>query len=117
MKGVSPGLDEYRQIMGRDDFRDFVNDLIDILYGASPVHFNQLKNAFREKDNTSFKRAAHSLKSSALTFDASEFAAIAAELEARGCLEDPDEIWNRITQCEMEFEKIKSALEILRHEL
>jgi len=117
MDEVSSGLDEYRQIMGEDNFRNFVNDLIDILYTVSPMHFSQLKDAFREKDNTSFKRAAHSLKSSGLTFGATEFASTAAELEARGCLEDPDEIWNRITQCEMEFEKIKSALEILRHEL
>jgi HPt (histidine-containing phosphotransfer) domain-containing protein len=117
MDDVSTGLDEYRQIMGKDDFRNFVIDLIDILYDTSPIYFNQLKDAFREKENISFKRAAHSLKSSALTFGASEFAAIAAELEVRGCLEDPDEIWNLITHCEMEYEKIKSTLEALRQEL
>jgi len=115
MKGLSQVLNDYRQIMEKEDFREFVNDLIDTLNSTTPKQFDQLKDAFHAKDSSGFKRAAHSLKSSGLTFGAAEFTAIAAELEERGCLEDSDEIWKLITRCEMEFAKVKPGLEELRN--
>jgi len=117
MKGLSTVLKEYRQVIGKDNFREFVNELIDTLNDVTPKQFDQLKGAFHAKDSSVFKRAAHSLKSSGLAFGAVEFTAIAAELEEQGNLEDSDDIWKLITRCEMEFAKVKSSLEELRNEL
>jgi len=117
MKDLSPALNEYRQIMEKADFRDFIIDLIDTFYDATTQHITQLKNAFHDKDDDAFKRAAHSLKSSGRTFNLAEFTAIAVKLESRGCREESNEIKDLIRGCELEFEKAKFTLEELRIEL
>jgi len=114
MKKLPPTLEEYRQIMAVEDFKDFATDLIETFYDVTSQHLTQLHEAFYEKDNEAFKRAAHSLKSSSQTFDFTEFTTIAAELETRGCLKDINEIKDLIALCEMEFERSKTTLEVLR---
>ena len=117
MKHLFPALDEYRGIMRKEDFSDFIINLIETFIDVTPQHITQLKNAFQEKDNDAFKRAAHSLKSSGRTFNLTEFTTLVAELETRGCLEDSIEIQELIRHCESEFEQAKIELQVIRTEL
>ena len=60
---------------------DFINELIDAFLEDGPNMLNNLQTALEAKDVESFRRNAHSLKTNANTFGATELAAQAKELE------------------------------------
>jgi histidine phosphotransfer protein HptB len=59
----------------------FINELIDAFLEDGPNMLNNIQNALDAKDVESFRRNAHSLKSNANTFGATELATQAKELE------------------------------------
>ena len=61
--------------------KDFIGELIDTFVEESPGIFREMKQAFSTGDVNSFRRAAHSLKTNAKTFGATELAEKAKELE------------------------------------
>lgn len=63
---------------------DFVNDLMDTFFEDAAAQMETLKAALAARDAETLRRAAHSLKSNALTFGAEELAGLARELEALG---------------------------------
>lgn len=73
-------FDELKQISGEE----FIIELIDTFLDDAPRLFDQLKSALEAGDADSFRRAAHSLKSNAATFGASQLAELAKALEAIG---------------------------------
>jgi HPt (histidine-containing phosphotransfer) domain-containing protein len=70
-------FDELKQISGTD----FINELIDAFLEDAPNMIQNMYTALDAKDVESFRRNAHSLKSNANTFGATELGALAKELE------------------------------------
>ena len=70
-------FEELKQMSGED----FINELIDAFLDDAPNMIHQMQSALAAKDVESFRRNAHSLKSNANTFGATELAGLAKELE------------------------------------
>ncbi len=68
---------------------EFVAELVDTLLQEAPLTLAEMRSAFAAKSAERFRRAAHSLKSNGLTFGATDFAAMARELETGGLPADP----------------------------
>ena len=117
MRHVSSMLDEYREIFEQDEFEQLVIDLIDTFIEVTPKHLDQLKNAFLARDNDTFIRSAHTMKSSGGTFGATEFGAMAAELELLGCFGGLNSTKQLITRLEIEYASVKTHLKDLRNDL
>ena len=73
-------FDELKQMSGDD----FINELIDTFLEDAPKMIAEIKSALSANNAETFRRAAHSMKSNAATFGASQLAALAKELEMLG---------------------------------
>ncbi len=73
-------FEELKQMSGED----FINELIDTFLEDAPKMIAEIKSALDAKDAETFRRAAHSMKSNANTFGATQLAALAKELETLG---------------------------------
>jgi HPt (histidine-containing phosphotransfer) domain-containing protein len=92
---------------------EFINELMDTFLEDTVHLISQMKSALATKNSEPFRRAAHSIKSNAATFGASQLAALARELEGMG-RENNLEIGNRLEMLEEAFQKAKSQLIELR---
>jgi HPt (histidine-containing phosphotransfer) domain-containing protein len=63
---------------------EFVGDLLGTFREEAPRMLSALRSAFAAGDAEGFRRTAHSLKSNALTFGATELASLARALELSG---------------------------------
>jgi histidine phosphotransfer protein HptB len=70
-------FEELKQMSGED----FINELIDAFLEDGPNMLNNMQTALEAKDIESFRRNAHSLKSNANTFGATQLGVQAKELE------------------------------------
>ncbi len=70
-------FEELKQMSGED----FINELIDAFLEDGPNMLNNMQTALETGDVESFRRNAHSLKSNANTFGATELGVQARELE------------------------------------
>lgn len=70
-------FEELKQMSGED----FINELIDAFLDDAPIMLAQMREALAANDVETFRRNAHSLKSNANTFGATELALLAKELE------------------------------------
>jgi HPt (histidine-containing phosphotransfer) domain-containing protein len=70
-------FNELKQMSGED----FIDELIDAFLEDGPNMLNNLQTALEAKDVESFRRNAHSLKTNANTFGATELGIQAKELE------------------------------------
>ena len=73
-------IDELEQTTGAE----FVRELVQVFFEAAPVMLAELRNAQAERAAERFRRAAHSLKTNALTFGANKLAELARALELGG---------------------------------
>jgi HPt (histidine-containing phosphotransfer) domain-containing protein len=73
-------FEELKQMSGAD----FINELIDAFLDDAPHMIQNMQTAVAAGDVESFRRNAHSLKSNAYTFGATELGALAKELELMG---------------------------------
>ncbi|MBE7434525.1 MAG: Hpt domain-containing protein [Anaerolineales bacterium] len=92
---------------------EFVNELMDAFFKDFEEQVGHMRNAIHSNDADSFRRAAHSIKSNALTFGAEELAALARELEMMG-REKNLEAGNRLEVLKEAFESVKMKLNELR---
>ena len=92
---------------------EFISELVDTFLEDTPNLIAQMKNALAAKNAESFRRAAHTVKSNAMTFGASRLADLARELEGMG-RENNFEIGSRLETLEEAFQKAKSQLIELR---
>ena len=60
---------------------DFVVELVDAFLEELPGMLDTLRTSLAARDEASFRRSAHSLKSNSLTFGATTLAALARDLE------------------------------------
>lgn len=104
-----PTFEELKQISGAD----FINELIDAFLDDSPNMILQMQSALAAKDVESFRRNAHSLKSNANTFGATELARQAKELELMA-RENNLEIGNRLEILKEAFGKVAEELKEMR---
>jgi HPt (histidine-containing phosphotransfer) domain-containing protein len=70
-------FDELKKISGED----FINELIDAFLEDAPGMIDAMEKAAAAGDVETFRRNAHSMKTNANTFGASELGALAKELE------------------------------------
>jgi len=71
-------FEELKQMSGED----FINELIDAFLDDAPNMLSNMQTALETNDVELFRRNAHSLKSNANTFGATELGALAKELES-----------------------------------
>jgi HPt (histidine-containing phosphotransfer) domain-containing protein len=92
---------------------DFIAELMDAFFADTLKQMEQMRLARESNDAESFRRAAHSVKSNALTFGAEELAALARELEMLG-REKNLEAGNRLEVLNEAFELVRKRLNELR---
>ena len=102
-------FNELKQMSGAD----FINELIDAFLDDAPNMIQNMHIALDTKDVESFRRNAHSLKSNANTFGATELGALAKELEMMG-KENNLEVGNRLEVLNEEFGKVAEELKGMR---
>lgn len=102
-------FNELKQMSGAD----FINELIDAFLDDSPTMIRNMYTALDEKDVESFRRNAHSLKSNANTFGATELGALAKELEFMA-RENNLQIGNRLDVLSASFNKVAEELKGMR---
>jgi HPt (histidine-containing phosphotransfer) domain-containing protein len=98
-------FEELKQMSGED----FINELIDAFLEDGPNMLANMQKALESKDVESFRRNAHSLKTNANTFGATELALQAKELEFMA-RENNLEVGNRL-------EKLNETFSIAAQEL
>ncbi len=98
-------FEELKQMSGAD----FINELIDAFLDDAPNMIQQLRVSLAAKDVETFRRNAHSLKSNANTFGATQLAALAKELELKA-RENDLEIGNRLEIMNEAFLKVAEEL-------
>ena len=102
-------FEELKKLSGAD----FINELIDAFLEEAPDMIRNMKIALETKDTESFRRNAHSLKSNANTFGATELGGLAKELEFMG-RENNLDVGNRLNVLQDAFEKVAEELRGLR---
>ena len=88
---------------------DYIGEMIDTFLDDALVQIRQMQDALAVKDVDSFRRAAHSLKSSAGAFGAVELVNLAYELEMLGRGNNL-EVGNRIEVLKDAFEEVRGEL-------
>jgi HPt (histidine-containing phosphotransfer) domain-containing protein len=102
-------FEELKQMSGTD----FINELIDAFLEDAPNMIQNMQRAAATGDVESFRRNAHSLKSNAYTFGATELGQLAKELEVMGKEKNLD-IGNRLEILNEVFGKAVQELKGLR---
>jgi len=100
-------FDELKQMSGAE----FINELIDTFLDDAPKLIGELKSALAANNADSFRRAAHSMKSNAATFGASQLAELAKALELLGKENRLHETGDRLKSLE---EAVTSACDELK---
>ena len=102
-------FNELKQMSGAD----FINELIDAFLEDAPAMIQNMYTALDKKDVESFRRNAHSLKSNANTFGATELAALAKELEFMA-KENNLDVGNRLESLQEAYSKVAEELKGMR---
>lgn len=93
---------------------DFIGELVQAFLEDAPTQIAQMQSALTGQDAESFRRAAHTLKSNAATFGATDLSGLARELEMLG-REKKLEVGNRLQVLEEAFDQVKNQLnELIR---
>jgi len=99
-------FDELKQMSGDD----FINELIDTFLEDAPKMIAEIKSAFASNNVDSFRRAAHSMKSNAATFGATQLAALSKELEMLGKENKLHETGDRLKALDEAYESVRDEL-------
>lgn len=92
---------------------DFINELIDAFLDDAPNMIGEMETALTARDTESFRRNAHSLKSNASTFGATELAGLAKELEMMA-RENNLAVGDRLGNLRDALQKAAAELEAMR---
>jgi HPt (histidine-containing phosphotransfer) domain-containing protein len=102
-------FEELKQMSGAD----FIDELIDVFLDDAPNIINQMQIALNAGDVEAFRRNAHSLKSNANTFGATELGILSKELEFMAKANNLD-VGNRLAVLREAFAKVAAELEEMR---
>lgn len=89
---------------------EFVNELIDAYLDDSPALIDEMKMAFQQNDPATFRRAAHSLKSSSASLGALGLSDLSKELEMIGKSGELDQVDGKIDDLMAIFEQVEREL-------
>jgi HPt (histidine-containing phosphotransfer) domain-containing protein len=96
--------------------REFLKELIETFFTDAPEQFALLKSSLAEGHAETFRRAAHSFKSNAASFGATNLAALCKQLEDLGKSGDLSTAGRLLVETEAEYEQVRFALqEVLSH--
>jgi HPt (histidine-containing phosphotransfer) domain-containing protein len=102
-------FEELKQMSGDD----FIDELIEAFLDEAPDMIRNMQLAVAAQDVETFRRNAHSLKSNANTFGATELGVLARELELMG-RENNLDIGNRLEVLNEAFGKVAAELKAMR---
>jgi len=102
-------FNELKEMSGED----FINELIDAFLDDAPTMIASMRTAVSAQDVESFRRNAHSLKSNANTFGATELGVLAKELEFMG-RENNLDIGNKLDVVKEAFSVVAEELKGMR---
>jgi HPt (histidine-containing phosphotransfer) domain-containing protein len=94
---------------------EFVTELVDTFLEEAPLMLCELRAASAERSADRYRRAAHSLKSNALTFGATALAAQARDLELKGLAADAAADGPGLDALEQGYTRAAAELKALRH--
>lgn len=94
---------------------DFVSELVDSFLEDAPQMLDELRQALLGGNAVGFRRAAHSLKSNALTFGAMDLSVLARELELIGLAELADAAGPAVEALANSYALAAAELSDLRH--
>jgi len=103
-------FEELKQMSGED----FINELIDTFLEDAPNMIAEMKSALEIGDVDTFRRAAHSMKSNAVTFGANDLSVLAKELEMLGKENKLNETGDRLKSLEEAYASARDELEGLK---
>jgi HPt (histidine-containing phosphotransfer) domain-containing protein len=103
-------FDELKQMSGDE----FINELIDTFLEDAPKMIDEIKSGLAANNADTFRRAAHSMKSNAATFGASQLAELAKELEMLGKESKLHETGDRLRALEEAYESVRKELKGLK---
>lgn len=107
-------IDNLLESLGGD--RAFLAELIDVYFTDSANLFNEMHGSLAAGDADRFRRAAHSLKSNSANFGATALYDMARRLEEMGKLGELAEAPALLGEAEVEYERVRPALEAIRDE-
>jgi HPt (histidine-containing phosphotransfer) domain-containing protein len=103
-------FDELKEMSGAD----FINELIDTFLEDAPKLIDEIRTSLAANNAETFRRAAHSVKSNAATFGASQLAALAKELEMLGKENRLQETGDKLKALEEAFVSVRDELRGLK---
>ncbi|MHA2429211.1 MAG: Hpt domain-containing protein [Candidatus Hermodarchaeia archaeon] len=89
---------------------EFVKELIDAYLDDSPVLINEMKTALQDNDAATFRRAAHTLKSSSASLGVLALSEISKELEQIGKAEILEQVDGKLDRLISIFEQAEREL-------
>jgi CheY-like chemotaxis protein len=98
-------------VMSTGDDAAFVGELMDTYFTDAPALLAQLQSSLAADDAETFRRAAHTLKSSSATMGAMTLSEVAKDLEMMGKSGSLDGAASKIAQAETLYPHVKAALE------
>ncbi len=107
---VNPNaLDQYLELFG-DEGKDFVADIIDTFLQDASNQFYQLDKSLLDNDSSSFRRAAHTLKTGCATVGAENLSKVFLDLELIGESGDLSSTEDNIENCKINFKLLEKEL-------
>ena len=94
---------------------DYINELVQAYFEETPQLLSALREGLEKQDCETFRRAAHSIKSTSNSFGALEFGALAKELEMLGREARLEGASGKVETLGREYGVIKKRLEELCH--
>jgi HPt (histidine-containing phosphotransfer) domain-containing protein len=108
---LDPAVLENLRVMVGDDA--FLLELVDTFLEDAPGLMADMRRAVEEGDAALLRRSAHSLKSNSAEFGATDLRNMCRELEDLGEAGTLDGTPAKIAQIEVEYERVRAALEAL----
>jgi len=92
---------------------DFIGELIDTFGEEAPIMIENLRQSLSEKNVDAFRREAHSMKTNAATFGATDLAELAKSLEYLARENQLDHVGDQLDLLESLHKEVQSEMETL----
>lgn len=106
-----PTFEALKEAMGAD----YIVEVIQAYFDETPQLLSDLKQALEKQDCETFRRSAHSIKSTSNSFGALQLGAQAKELEMMGREGKLEGAAGKVKALEADYLAVKQALEQLSH--
>jgi HPt (histidine-containing phosphotransfer) domain-containing protein len=106
-----PTYEALKEAMGAD----YIVEVIQVYFEETPQLLSDLRQALEKQDCETFRRSAHSIKSTSNSFGALQFGAQAKELEMMGREGRLEGAASKVETLQADYQLVKQALEELGH--